>query len=173
MEACAAQCDTWGGRGDEHSSYFARLVRRYPGGPSATGLERGARAAARAYLEFGTWLRQDYLPGATPVDPVGRDLYSVSARYFTGSELDLEDTYRFGWSELHRIEARMSSVCEQIAPGKSLAEVIDQLEADPDRVIEGVDAFRAWNQELIDATISVPRRRPLRHRRTSSVTAKP
>ena len=153
VEACAAQCDTWGGRGDEHSSYFARLVGRYPGGPSATGLERGARAAARAYLEFGTWLRQDYLPGATPADPVGRDLYSVSARYFTGSELDLEDTYRFGWSELHRIEARMSSVCEQIAPGKSLEEVIDQLEADPDRVIEGVDAFRAWNQQLIDTTI--------------------
>ena len=56
--ACAAQCDTWGGRGDEHSSFFARLVRRYPGGPSAAELERGARTAAGAYLEFGAWLRQ-------------------------------------------------------------------------------------------------------------------
>lgn len=154
VAACAVQCDTWGGRGDESSSYFARLAHRYPGGPSADALEQGARAAARAYLEFGTWLRQEYLPGATPVDPVGRDLYTVAARYFTGSELDLEDTYRFGWSELRRIEARMTSVCEQIAPGKTRAEVIEHLESDPDRVIDGVDAFQAWNQDLIDATIS-------------------
>jgi uncharacterized protein (DUF885 family) len=152
--ACAAQCDTWGGRDDGSSSYFTRLARQYPGGPSADALERGAGQAARAYLEFGSWLREHYLPGATPVDPVGRDLYAVAARYFTGSELDLEDTYAFGWSELRRIEARMSAVCEQIAPGKPLPEVIGQLEADPDRVIDGVDAFQAWNQELIDATIS-------------------
>ena len=154
VAACAAQCDVWGGRRDESASYFARLVRRYPGGPSAAALEQGARSAARAYLEFGTWLRQQYLPGATPIDPVGRDLYTVAARYFTGSDLDLEHTYLFGWSELRRIEARMSAVCEQIAPGRSLPEVIDQLEADPNRVIDGVDAFQAWNQELIDATIS-------------------
>jgi uncharacterized protein (DUF885 family) len=148
------QCDTWGGRSDESDSYFARLVGRYPGGPSAAALERGARSAARAYLEFGTWLRERYLPGATPLDPVGPDLYAVAARYFTGSELDPEETYRFGWFELRRIEDRMAAVCEQIAPGKSLPEVIDQLEADPNRVIDGVEAFQAWNQELIDATIS-------------------
>jgi uncharacterized protein (DUF885 family) len=154
VSACAIQCDTWGGERDESSSYFARLAQRYPGGPSAAVLEEGARSAARAYLDFGTWLRQEYLPGATPVDPVGPDLYAVTARYFTGSDLDLEDTYRFGWSELRRIEARMAAVCEQIAPGRTLPEVIEQLEADPDRVIEGVEAFQAWNQELIDTTIS-------------------
>ena len=154
VQACAAQCDTWGGRVDEQSSYFSSLVRRYPGGPSGAELEAAARAAARSYLEFGDWLRTEYLPGATPVDPVGRELYSVAARYFTGSELDLEDTYAFGWAELHRIEARMSAVCEQIRPGASRSEAIDHLEADPDRVIDGVDAFQAWNQNLIDATIS-------------------
>jgi uncharacterized protein (DUF885 family) len=154
VQACAAQCDTWGGRSDERSSYFAGLIHRYPGGPSDADLEQAARAAARSYLEFGDWLRTDYLPGATPVDPVGRELYSVAARYFTGSILDLEDTYAFGWAELHRIEARMSAVCEQIRPGATRREVIDHLEADPDRVIDGVDAFQAWNQDLIDATIS-------------------
>jgi uncharacterized protein (DUF885 family) len=152
--ACAAQCDTWGGQRDQDSSFFAGLIRPYPGGPSAAVLQQGARSAARAYLEFGSWLRQEYLPGATPVDPAGRDLYTVAARYFTGSDLDLEDTYQFGWSELRRIEARMASVGEQIAPGKARPEVIDQLEADPARVIDGVDAFQAWNQELIDSTIT-------------------
>ena len=63
-----------------------------------------ARAAAHAYLDFGAWLRQDYLPAANPVDPVGRERYALAARYYTGSDLDLEDTYAFGWAELHRIE---------------------------------------------------------------------
>jgi uncharacterized protein (DUF885 family) len=151
--ACAFQCDTWGGLADPNTSFFAGLVARYPGGPSATELERAGTQAANAYLELGAWLRDRYLPEATPVDPVGRDRYSLAARYFTGSELDLEDTYAFGWDELYRIEDRMATVCNQILPGASLREVIDSLESDPARVIEGVDEFQHWNQALIDTTI--------------------
>ena len=39
-------------------------------------------------------------------------------------------------------------------PGASLREAIDLLESDPARVIEGVDAFQRWNQDLIDTTIA-------------------
>jgi uncharacterized protein (DUF885 family) len=152
--ACAAQCDTWGGAADPSSSFFAGFVRRYPGGPSAAALDQGSDAAAQAYRDLGTWLRQDYLPGATPVDPVGRERYALAARSFTGAELDLEDTYEFGWAELYRIEDRMAAVCEDIRHGATRQEVIDYLESDPARVIEGVDAFQGWNQELIDATIA-------------------
>ena len=35
VAACAQQCDTWGGRSDPSASFFAGLVRRYPGGKSA------------------------------------------------------------------------------------------------------------------------------------------
>ena len=94
VEACAAQCDTWGGRDDGHSSYFARLVGGTRAVPVPTGLERGARVAPGPTWSSVPGCASDYLPGAAPADPVGRDLYSVAARYFTGSELDLEDTYR-------------------------------------------------------------------------------
>ena len=152
--ACAAQCDTWGGLTDPASSFFAGLVGRYPGGPSAIELERAGATAAQAYLQLGAWLRDRYLPVATPLDPVGRERYALAARYFTGSELDLEDTYEWGWDELYRIEDRMAAVCNQIVPRSSLREAIDALESDPARVIEGVDEFRRWNQELIDTTIA-------------------
>src|SRR6202020_1679793 len=33
-------------------------------------------------------------------------------------------------------------------------EAIEQLESDPELVIDGVEAFLQWNQELIDTTIS-------------------
>jgi uncharacterized protein (DUF885 family) len=151
--ACAHQYEAWGGLEDAGTSFFSNLVRRYPGGPSATALERGARSASQAYLDLGAWLRRDYLPAATPIDPVGRERYALCARYFTGSDLDLEDTYEFGWAELYRIEARMAEVCGQIAPGATLPEAVNLIEADPARVIEGTEAFQRWNQQLIDATI--------------------
>jgi uncharacterized protein (DUF885 family) len=154
VEACAVQCDVWGGRGGESSSFFDGLARRYPGGPTADQLARGARMAGQAFLDFGTWLRQSYLPDAATADAVGRDRYSLAARYFTGSELDLDETYEYGWAELYRIEKRMSEVCDRIRPGSPLAEVITQLESDPDHVIEGVDTFQRWNQDLIDSTMA-------------------
>jgi len=152
--ACATQCDAWGGRDKRSTSFFTNLAGRYPGGPSHAELDQAGDTAANAFLELGTWLREHYLPKATPRDPVGRERYALAARYYTGSELDLEDTYAFGWSELTRIEADMVALCDQITPGASLAEVIYQLEYDPDSVIEGVDLFQRWNQDLIDTTIA-------------------
>ncbi len=151
--ACAKQCDTWGGAGTS-VSFFAGLVAKYPGGPSAAALERGAAAAGRAFVELGTWLRENYLPGATEKDPVGRERYALAARSFTGAELNLEDTYRFGWDELRRIEDRMAAVADEILPGAALGEVTAKLESEPDHLIEGVENFRHWNQELIDRTVA-------------------
>jgi uncharacterized protein (DUF885 family) len=154
VEACATQCDVWGGRSGPGSSFFDGLVRRYPGGPIAGELEEGARQAAGAYLDFGSWLRDSYLPDAAPADAVGRERYALAARYFTGSELDLDETYEYGWAELYRIEDRMAEVCAQIRPGALLPEVIEQLESDAAHVIEGVETFQGWNQDLIDSTIA-------------------
>ena len=75
-------------------------------------LARGrAGKAAQSYLEFGKWLRERYLSAASGVDAVGAERYARSARYYTGADLDLADTYEFGWAELHRIEARIAQVC--------------------------------------------------------------
>jgi uncharacterized protein (DUF885 family) len=149
---CAQQCETWGG-GGAGGSFFDGLVGRYPGGPSSAELRASAATAATAYLELAAWLRETYLPAAASTDPVGRERYALAARYFTGSNLDLEETYEFGWAELHRIETRMAEVGHQIVPAASRPEVITHLESDPARIVDGVDAFQHWNQDLIDRTI--------------------
>ncbi len=53
--------------------------------------------------------------------PSGRERYALAARYFTGSDLDLEDTYAFGWDELHRIEDRMRRSASRSPPGRRCA----------------------------------------------------
>jgi uncharacterized protein (DUF885 family) len=145
--ACAEQAEAWGGP----KPYFKNLVAARAGD---AGLETAAEAATAGYAKLGAFLRDEYAPVADPRDPVGRDRYKLFAAAFNGIDLDLDDTYAWGVDELHRIEAKMQQVAERIQPGASVADAIGVLDADPARAIEGEDAFRRWNQDLIDQTIS-------------------
>jgi uncharacterized protein (DUF885 family) len=157
---CVQQVEVWtgtGGAGDK--PFFQALLDRFDGsGVDAPNLrstleERAERATA-AYASFGRYLVEEYSPHATDHDPVGRDRYAVWARVFNGTELDLDETYAWGWDELHRIEHAMGAVGERILPGEPLRAVIDLLESDPARAIEGVDNLQAWLQDLMDTTIA-------------------
>lgn len=75
-------------------------------------------------------------------------------RLFLGAEIDLEETYAWGWDELHRIDRELVETAERIAPGAGLEAAIELLETDPARSIEGVDAFQRWMQGLQDTTIA-------------------
>jgi uncharacterized protein (DUF885 family) len=145
--ACAEQAETWGGS----APYFKQLIA--PRSDDA-GLIDAADAATDAYAKFGAFLRDEYAPNANPHDPVGRDRYALFAAAYNGMDLDLDDTYAWGVDELHRIEAQMQRVAERILPGESVAAVIEHLDRDPTRTIEGVDEFQQWNQALIDRTIA-------------------
>lgn len=148
--ACAEQAATWGGERDTEP-FFRTLAAGRPGDAS---LAAAAELATAAYARLGAYLRDEYAPAADPRNAVGRDRYALFARDFNGIELDLDETYAWGWEELHRIEDAMRRVGERILPGTSIDEVIEHLDADPNRAIEGVDEFLRWNQELIDQTLS-------------------
>jgi len=145
--ACAQQAEAWGGS----APYFKNLAERRP---DDRALEAAAEEATAAYARFGAYLRDEYAPKADPRDPVGRDRYKLFSAAFNGVDLDLDETYAWGVEELHRIEHQMQVVGERILPGEPVARVIEHLDADPTRSIEGVDEFRRWNQDLIDRTIA-------------------
>ncbi len=145
--ACAQQAEAWGGS----APYFRNLAERRP---DDRALEATAEAATAAYGRFGAYLRDEYAPTADPHDPVGRDRYKLFAAAFNGVDLDLDETYAWGVEELHRIEHQMQLVAERILPGEAVTTVIEHLDRDPARSIEGVEEFRRWNQELIDRTMS-------------------
>jgi uncharacterized protein (DUF885 family) len=148
--ACAEQAATWGGETDQTPFFRALAAQR----PDDTTLAKSAEIATAGYARLAAYLRDEYAPAADPRDPVGRDRYALFARDFNGIELDLDETYAWGWEELHRIEDSMRRVAERIIPGASIDEVIEHLDADDSRAVEGVEEFRTWNQELIDQTIS-------------------
>ncbi|MYH67379.1 MAG: DUF885 domain-containing protein, partial [Dehalococcoidia bacterium] len=155
VEACVKQCETWAGNGD--GGFFADFVGRAGGGLSEglrSDLDAAAQAAGESYAAFGAFLRETYLPRAIEQDAVGEERYARYARSYNRCELDLRETYRWGWDEIHRIGREMEAAAEQIAPGEGVEAAKVVLETDPERSIEGVEPFRQWMQDLQEQTIA-------------------
>ncbi|MGE5596874.1 MAG: DUF885 domain-containing protein, partial [Hyphomicrobiales bacterium] len=152
----SVQAATWAGE-REARPFFATLVEGARGivGPGLQArLDAAVGPATEAYSAFAQYLREEYAPVAPVRDGVGPERYALLARYSLGAEIDLEETYRWGWDELHRIEADMEQTAQRILPGGTVEEAKALLESDPARAIEGVDAFRQWMQDLQDRTIA-------------------
>ncbi len=147
VRGAVEQCRVWS-ESSASASFFQRLV-------DELGIAGGdhVSAAERAYAALGDWLESVYLPAADPRDPVGRERYQAASRGFNGIELDLDETYQWGWEELWRIQDEMAKTADRITPGASTAEAIAILESDEARAIEGEDAFRDWMQQTQDETM--------------------
>ncbi|ARP69068.1 DUF885 domain-containing protein [Streptomyces pluripotens] len=125
-------------------------------GPDAlrTELDQAARAATEAQTELRDWLRDVYAPaieGAPNV--VGRERYARCARYFNGTDLDLDEAYAYGWSEFHRILGEMKQEAEKILPGAETPWAALAHLDEHGRHIQGVDEVREWLQDLMDRAI--------------------
>ncbi|GAA2285193.1 hypothetical protein GCM10010145_55570 [Streptomyces ruber] len=117
-------------------------------------LDGAARAATAAVVELRDWMRDVYAPtieGAPEV--VGRERYARFARYFNGTDLDLDEAYAYGWSEYHRLLAEMKAEAEKILPGAATPWVALAHLDEHGRHIEGVDEVRDWLQKLMDEAI--------------------
>ena len=141
------QCRAWSGA-NGNGSFFANLC-------DELGVEGGANvtAAERGYAALADWLESTYLPQANPSDPVGRERYQVASRGFNGIELDLDETYQWGWEELWRIQAEMEETADWILPGATVAEAIEELETNDARALLSVEDFRDWMQFTQDETM--------------------
>ncbi len=152
VAACASQCEQWSAA---DGGFYAGLVARTGAtGAMLADLERAAAAASAATADLGAFLRTELLPAAPAADAAGRDRYQLASRNFLGADIDLDEAYAWGWSEVRRIEAEMARVAGQIVPGGSLDDAIAALESDPARRITGRDALRDWMQGVADAAIA-------------------
>ncbi|MFE7652501.1 DUF885 domain-containing protein [Streptomyces bottropensis] len=119
-----------------------------------TELDEAARAATRAVVELRDWMRDVYAPEvADAPDTVGRERYGRLVRFFTGSDLDLDEAYAYGWAEFHRLLGEMRQEAAKILPGAGTPWVALAHLDEHGRHIEGVDEVRAWLQSLMDEAI--------------------
>ncbi|TWH04991.1 uncharacterized protein (DUF885 family) [Nocardioides sp. J9] len=143
----------WTGQEGGAGDYFLRVVADAPE-PVRHSLTRAAEQASAAYADFGRFVETELQPRGREVDGVGREAYSLASRYFLGAEIDLEETYRWGWEELVRIEADMAATAQRIVSGGSVADAVAALDADPARDCGSREAFQAWMQAKSDEILT-------------------
>lgn len=148
-DSVARQCRTWAGNGA--GGWFSGFVQEYDGGVLGDRLIAAASGADESFGRLATWLERDYGPRATDVDGVGEERYRVWMVANLGvDDLDLDETYEWGWAELRRLEDEKSQECERIIPGAGFDEVQHHLNHDPEHSVEGVEARRRWLQDVVD-----------------------
>jgi uncharacterized protein (DUF885 family) len=97
--------------------------------------------ALEACSDFGDWLEQVNLPAANPSDAVGAERSQENVDRLLGLTLDLDETYQWGWSEVHRLRREMAETAREIDPDKALEEVIELLDTDPARAASTREEF--------------------------------
>jgi len=158
MIEVAKQCDTWADAAGDN--FFPGLVERVVAanpdlpGSLAAALDRNAAAANAAVADVARFLRTELAPLGTERQAVGHDVYRLASRHFLGASIDLHETYAWAFEELARLESDMRTVADKIVPGGTVDDAVVALDAEPERNIEGKDAFRRWMQELADQAIA-------------------
>lgn len=155
-EKVADQILSWTGQKGA-GDFFTGLVSRAPDAVPASlraELEASATKANEAFAEFGRFMAADLVPNGLPKEAVGRDHYQLSSRRYLGAEIDLEETYAWGWEELKRLSDDMEATADRILPGASVVEAAAHLDKDPARQLTSTDALKEWMQTAADRAIA-------------------
>ncbi|MCP5025076.1 MAG: DUF885 domain-containing protein [Actinomycetia bacterium] len=109
--------------------------------PLITRLARGADHARRVFGELNDYLRTTYLPGARVDDAAGPDDHARLCRGWLGTDLDLAQTYEWGWSEVERLWGALQASCAEVVPDASAPQVMDLLQTDPTYAATSIEEF--------------------------------
>ena len=123
-------------------------------GAVSSDLHRAADAAAEATAALRDRLAREHLPAAagTP-DAVGEERYRLGARLATGADLDLHETYAWGWEEWGRLDAELRAEAGRVVPGADPLTAMAHLDTDGPAV-DGVEEVRGWLQELMERAVA-------------------
>ncbi len=108
-------------------------------------------AASAATLRFSDEVERLLLPVAPEADAVGLELYAHTARAFLGCDVDLIETYDWGWNELDRIATEADALARQLHPDGFDAAVA-ALDADPRWLLGSSEEVESW---LTDRMLSI------------------
>jgi uncharacterized protein (DUF885 family) len=152
--AVADQALIWAGDSGA-TSRFASLTVDYRSRADAADslasrLEKGADAAARAYGEFGRYLRNEYCEDALEADAVGPERYRAWAAYTVGADVDPEASYEWAWAEFARLAADRDATGAKVLPDADLAGVLRYLNQESSLALDNPNAYIRWHQEQLD-----------------------
>lgn len=156
ITATVGQIRSWTGQTGS-DDFFAGLAEKVPvefGAALRQDLQRAADTARRAFADFADWLESELAPKAPSLDAVGEERYALNSRYFLGATIDLQETYEWGWAELQRLQDQQRAIARELYGHDDIKAAYQALDNDPQRRINGAEAFREWMQQLADQAIT-------------------
>ncbi|WP_405019212.1 DUF885 domain-containing protein [Kitasatospora sp. NBC_00070] len=139
--------------GDQPGGWFGQFVQGAPE-PQRAELTAIAVTAAEAFAELRVWLRDVYGAAAAGApDTTGRERYARWVRYWTGSDLDLDEAYGWAWEQFHDLDAQMRAEAEKVLPGSTPMAAMAWLETEGP-AIQGEENVRSHLQGLMDTAIA-------------------
>ena len=137
--------------GAHGTSGYQAFASKINAGAAQSKLDKAINVASESATSLATWLNDEYAPLSSTTDAYGEERYAPWARYYTGAELNLRDTYEWGLTDLAAINERMWKVAARVAPhAKSLAEVAEHLDSDPKYALHGTDELLAYLRKFTD-----------------------
>ena len=125
----------------------------FAGGDSGE-IAMAAEGARSAFGEFGDWLEVRYLPYASEIDGVGREVYERAADRLVGMSVDPDEAYEWGWEEFGRLLGEMERLAESIIPGGGVEAAKQYLETDPAVTVNGTDALLEFVSKTLDEAVT-------------------
>ncbi len=116
-------------------------------------LEAGIGTAKDAYRQLADYLADTYLADAPADDAVGRQRYARLVYPFIGTELDLDETYAWGWGEIASLGERMELVADEIIPGGGVPGALHTLKTDPEKAAHDGEELRRFLAERLDEAL--------------------
>ena len=165
VSGIATRCRGW-----VQDDFYGRLVADAPD-RLADRARSAAASAARATGAFAEDVERRLLPVARVEDAVGVRLYTSTARAFLGRDVDLHETYDWGWSELDRIADEAEALATALHPDGFDA-AVRMLDADPARSLPTGDIepwlSGGWPGWQTTSTVATSTSRPRRTRSRSA-----
>ena len=154
VRSVISQAQALGGTGSAYHQLVARAVESAIPSAMVDRLARAVEIARGEASQFSEWLATRYLPHADVADGVGRERFVRRARAFLGADLDVEETYAWGWSEIGALRAEMLRVGAQIDPNASIPELANRLETDPALAAHSLEEFLQFVGGRLDRALA-------------------
>lgn len=132
------------------ADYYGAVAGRCQQPALADEVTHAAAQASTASEQFAQWLREDLFHAARSSDPVGPEVYRITAGAFLGAHVEPEELYDWGWERIAELQRRERELARQISGSDDVAAATALLDADPARIIATGEPLREWLQTRLD-----------------------
>ncbi len=106
-----------------------------------------------SFLELGTFIESEIVPRSKENDYVGEEIYSRFARTHLGKDIDLKETYDWGWQEIKSILEEIELIVNRLNPEGDYLDTMHKLNEDAQLRANSPQELKNFLQGLLNESL--------------------